>query len=637
MAIKVPPSKVDPFISKVSLSNFKSVVDQEVDLGRLTLLVGENSSGKSSILQVLRLLQQSLQSESVGDRFPLNGDLIRMGTIEDIRTKRKDLEKNTVSFGVEIVGNPSTIRPGFRRSIHPDRYDPMIVNWGIDINDTVPDEPGSTYIKGLRVMCSNSEQQFQLFLDIKRRGKSKTTPIYYGSSPRGLRWNRRSFFYRGLEADLAFKGTISSSKFSKPVRVSGLTLMGSLPLFVTVKKLARIVLAEEWLNKTIERTERFELHSRRLKLQEKNKKFGEVPIRKGELSDETSLVDFAVEYINNLLKKSEYDISPENLFSKLPILEKELFQRVNNDNQREMIIKKITKNLMTTSQMDVIDHSVLEEDIGLPYIREMIGSIRYLGPLREEPQFIMLTSPTSSTGNIGSKGEFTAAVLYNHLGGHQLLVPVPNNKNKFSESKKITVERVGLIEAIKAWSAYLGLVKDISIEDLAALGLTIKVMPHGVGSALSLPSVGVGVSQLLPVLVLCLLSEPGSVILLEQPELHLHPALQQRLADFFIAMSRSGRQLIVETHSEYIISRLRRRIAEDADDELMKLVKVIFAERDRETGETQYRDLDLTPYGDIEEWPKGFFDQAAEDEREIIRGALKKQKARKPSDLPEDG
>lgn len=93
----------------------------------------------------------------------------------------------------------------------------------------------------------------------------------------------------------------------------------------------------------------------------------------------------------------------------------------------------------------------------------------------------------------------------------------------------------------------------------------------------------------------------------------------------------------METHSEYIISRLRRRIAEDADDDLMKLVKVIFAERDRKTGETKYRDLDLTPYGDIEEWPKGFFDQAAEDEREIIRGALAKRKARKSSDLSEGG
>ena len=632
MAREVLPLTVEPFISKVTLSNFKSVVAQEVDLGRLTLLVGENSSGKSSILQVLRLLQQSLQPESVGDRFPLNGDRIRMGTIEDIRTARKDLEKRDVSLGVEVVYDPSTIRPGFHRPTHPDRYHSMIINWGIDISDTVPDEPGSSYIKGLRIMCSN-EQTSQLFLDVKRRGNSNTTPIYYGSSSRGLRWNRRSFFYRGLEADIAFKGTISG-KSSKPVRVSGLTLIGSLPSSVTVKKLARIVLTEAWLNLTIERTEKFELHSRRLRLEKENDKSGEISIRRDELSDKSSLVDFAVEHINNLLEKHGSNVPPDYLFSKIPVLKKELLQRVKSNNQREKIIREISRNLTIGSKrIDIFEHNVSEEDIGFPYLREIVGRIRYLGPLREEPRFLMLTSPTASTGDIGLKGEYTAAVL-RFLGKQERQFPVPP---RTSEPSRNNSSRVSLIEAVKEWSNYLGLVVDIDIEDRAALGLTINVIPHKDGPKLSLPSVGVGVSQLLPVLVVCLLSEPGSVILLEQPELHLHPALQQRLADFFIAMSRSGRQLIVETHSEYIVSRLRRRIAEDADDELMKLVKVIFAERDRKTGETQYSDLDLTPYGNIEEWPEGFFDQAAEDEREIIRGALKKRKARKSSELPEGG
>ena len=115
----------------------------------------------------------------------------------------------------------------------------------------------------------------------------------------------------------------------------------------------------------------------------------------------------------------------------------------------------------------------------------------------------------------------------------------------------------------------------------------------------TLDAVGVGVSQLLPVLVLCLLSEPGGVILLEQPELHLHPALQQRLADFLIAVARSGRQLIVETHSEYIVSRLRRRIAEDTteEDDLLAMSKIVFAERDRQTGLTTYREVEFSLTG----------------------------------------
>ena len=186
------------------------------------------------------------------------------------------------------------------------------------------------------------------------------------------------------------------------------------------------------------------------------------------------------------------------------------------------------------------------------------------------------------------------------------------------------------MEAVQKWGRRLRLLQTIRVVQEARVGNTITVETEGLDKEVPLDAVGVGVSQLLPVLVLCLLSEPGSMILLEQPELHLHPALQQRLADFLIAVARSGRQLIVETHSEYIVSRLRRRIAEDTSDEddLLAMSKIVFAERDRQTGLTTYREVEFSPYGAIEEWPKGFFDQASEEEREIIRSGFKKLAAR---------
>ena len=68
------------------------------------------------------------------------------------------------------------------------------------------------------------------------------------------------------------------------------------------------------------------------------------------------------------------------------------------------------------------------------------------------------------------------------------------------------------------------------------------------------------------VLVLCLASPPGSVLLLEQPELHLHPAVQSKIADLIAACALSGRQIIVETHSEHLINRLRLLVAQGALD-----------------------------------------------------------------------
>jgi predicted ATPase len=140
--------------------------------------------------------------------------------------------------------------------------------------------------------------------------------------------------------------------------------------------------------------------------------------------------------------------------------------------------------------------------------------------------------------------------------------------------------------------------------------------------------VGTGVSQVLPVLVLCLLSNPGDLILLEQPELHLNPSIQQRLADFFLAMSKTGRQLIVETHSEYLVTRLR--LAGLKNDVNRDLHKILFVEKNEFEG-TIFREVKSNNFGEIEDWPQGFFDQATNDMRELII-EISKRKIKNNSD-----
>ncbi len=264
--------------------------------------------------------------------------------------------------------------------------------------------------------------------------------------------------------------------------------------------------------------------------------------------------------------------------------------------------------------LETRDHDILTA--GAHYLDKLCdNNIKYLGPLREPPDQPTPRAAPGQTGDIGQSGEFTASVLQ-RFGSERVLAPTPDGE----------LSEISLIEAVQEWGRHLGLLQTIRVVQEARLGNTIYVESEGLNKEVPLDAVGVGVSQLLPVLVLCLLSEPGSMILLEQPELHLHPALQQRLADFLIAAVRSGRQLIVETHSEYIVSRLRRRIAEDTSDEdkLLSMSKIVFAERDSQTGITTYREVELSPFGKIEDWPRGFFDQASEEEREIIRSGFRK-------------
>jgi predicted ATPase len=129
-----------------------------------------------------------------------------------------------------------------------------------------------------------------------------------------------------------------------------------------------------------------------------------------------------------------------------------------------------------------------------------------------------------------------------------------------------------------------------------------------------------------------LLSKKDDTLIFEQPELHCHPRVQSRLADFFLSLTLMGRQCIVETHSEYIVKRMRTLIAEDLDNTLNHLIQIYFASRS--DGETIFRNIEVNEYGAILDWPPGFFDEAENEGNRLIKSAiLKKSKIKKDTNI----
>ena len=112
-----------------------------------------------------------------------------------------------------------------------------------------------------------------------------------------------------------------------------------------------------------------------------------------------------------------------------------------------------------------------------------------------------------------------------------------------------------------------------------------------------------------------LLTPPGGTLLLEQPELHLHPAVQSRLADFLVAACCEDRQILCETHSEYLVARLRILMAERPE---MRggFLRIYFAARIG--ANTQFEEIRLDDRGRIDNWPRGFFDQSALDSARML-------------------
>ncbi|MEX0663323.1 MAG: AAA family ATPase [Acidimicrobiia bacterium] len=244
--------------------------------------------------------------------------------------------------------------------------------------------------------------------------------------------------------------------------------------------------------------------------------------------------------------------------------------------------------------------------------RFFANSVRYLGPLREAPH--VLYDPGPSKLDLGTTGQYSAAVLHAQ-SNTRILMPTPDGDG----------EPRLLGEALNFWLGEFGLADGARSEDRGRIGIGLSVIPRGIDREVDLTSVGVGVSQVLPVILLCLLAEPGTLVILEQPELHLHPKLQHDLADFLLACTRAGRQLVVETHSEHLVNRLRYQIAKDETDETHELIQLVFAEN--EAGITRYREPLINEYGGLgEDWPTGFLDLTTKESQELVRESLAKRK-----------
>lgn len=239
--------------------------------------------------------------------------------------------------------------------------------------------------------------------------------------------------------------------------------------------------------------------------------------------------------------------------------------------------------------------------------RFFVNHVRHLGPIRVEPKPLYGLSEAASGNSVGASGEYTAALLDTY-GGRVVDCPTHGSDR---------VLRATLSDSVDYWLGTLGLLSSVAVEERGKLGYEVNLRIHGVKKSLDLTAVGVGVSQALPVIVQGLVAPAGSLVMFEQPELHLHPDVQAAIADFCIALARSGRQIILETHSEYLVNRIRLRAVEDLASTIPDLVRLHFVER--EDGLTTVRPVQLTSYGGLKDWPAGFMDQSAREAEAIIQ------------------
>ena len=247
---------------------------------------------------------------------------------------------------------------------------------------------------------------------------------------------------------------------------------------------------------------------------------------------------------------------------------------------------------------------------------KLFNSISYLGPLRTKAERLYTWGGVTPE-SVGAAGENTVAAIL-AARDRKISLGYKRPAKPLEEIIALKLKEMGLIEKFK--------VNQIS-EQRQEYEVRVCIN-KGSKDGVDLPDVGFGISQVLPVLVQCFYAPAGSVIIMEQPEIHLHPSAQAALADVMIDVINSredgkdrGIQLIIETHSEYFLRRLQRRIAEDAIPQ--EKVSAYFANINKTPATLESLQIDI--FGNIKNWPENFFGDEMGDITKHASAALQKR------------
>ncbi len=224
---------------------------------------------------------------------------------------------------------------------------------------------------------------------------------------------------------------------------------------------------------------------------------------------------------------------------------------------------------------------------------EQMDEIYYLGPLREDPQRDYLWA-RSRPRDVGLRGEKAVDAI--------LAATIADERRNRKRGGRLRPFQ----EMVAYWLREMGLIEEFQVDEIApgSNRWQAKVLVRKRGTRALLTDVGFGVSQVLPVVTLLQYVPEGATVILEQPEIHLHPLAQANLADVIAnaAIHRSV-QIIIESHSEHLLLRLQRQIAEgamSADD-----LNLYFSQT-QEDGSSKLQPLQIDLLGNISNWPPHF-------------------------------
>ena len=452
-------------LTKIRVENYKGFREAEIPIKPITVLLGANSSGKSSMLQLLLLLQQTAEETSVSYKSALKifGNRISVGKVENLFYGLNG--KKPISIQIDFINEllKSYLADAVSSYL---AHSMMFYKKGSETNNRSEVE---MYFNKVLNNTDNSFIEAYAFLS----DFISTEDVKYKNiQSLMLNYDFLNNLHDNVKAT-TFSFSYTISYFRKQLVVSA-----------------------------------FSFKNENISILSYNES-------DGFSSDMIDLNDTDKASLNVAFLK---DSTIFNIFSK----------RENHRRSHNGIETSLSKTMINIINKGL---SILQNEFKEPLIN-------HVGPLRAHPQRYYMLDKANVTYSLDTY-----------------------DANAIAEVIK---DKQALKDRVNKWFEQFGL--EVTVEEFKEAVHKLTVRQSNL--PLDIPDVGFGVSQVLPVVMQGFLSPNKSVTIVEQPEVHLHPKMQASLADLFIDITKEAKyskHLLIETHSEYLLKRLRRRMAEGED------------------------------------------------------------------------
>ncbi|MDR4950816.1 AAA family ATPase [Chryseobacterium sp. ES2] len=556
-------------IENLSLTNYKAFEKENLDIKPITILLGTNSSGKSSIIQFLLMLKQTINNvNDYESALKLNGKFVNLGEVENI-FRNKNTNKNlrfSLQFNISQKNHFFTEFNFLKRSMENDIIDLHYRLTQLDERfNSITNQRHFFSTKNFKDI--DTSNIFLVIKDVKRLKKK----------------------YLKEDLDIFFKNyKLSNKTFSKNIRFQ------------------KEEIKELLISKNINEIE----DSYFFIDQVSNKISGEInieyEIRRNKKNDLLEVVELCWKNSSQILLKFsiKYNKGHKKYILESDLIESKILEKYRVEFGKSIKFEKLSiipsadtpinqlfrrklynKNYFCNNTFNIF--SLLNRILSSNF---SIDKINYISPLRAFPKRYYFLDESNISNSLDSiDGDSITETLKKHSS---------------------------LISKVNLWFEKFGL--SVGVEDVKEVIHRLKINQNGL--SLDITDVGFGISQVLPIIVQGFLSKPDSLTIIEQPEIHLHPMMQSELADLFIdivADKSQSKKLLIETHSESLLKRLRRRIAEGKINNNDVAIYFIQGSK-KKTTSARIQKLEVSSRGSFD-WPIEFYSTDLEDTTEFLK------------------